>query len=371
MASSFNRRVQVSNSTVQIFDNNEKIAEADTEDVARAYYGPVYDRVDFGLLPPGVRWTSADRRSWAVERPAGEELVCLALPGSFHTLPMPYRLLFITFNEAFDKVERLQLGFSRRPVQSMAEELLPFPGTSAALDIPAPASLGVTGPSTVGDYLHRVWEHLHMGLRLVWVGDNRAMNEALLPVEYEAEAVASTHPHASFVKWWAEQEIDSVCDWVYQDNTRVSLKAMIAEMDPPPAWTSTWEFFNDIVAGAEVHTVERRKREEEAAAARRLVIAGLRTQRIAEIAAQEAAGQRKQRLIADVIAEYEAKEAKRIEEEQAAPAATGATEVTAQVSRSGRVNEMDGRSMDAWLREEERGVGTFGLDYSDTWSEDG
>lgn len=301
------RRIQVSPNTVTITDGDTKI-QADTEDVCRAYYGPTYERVDLGLMPSGLRWMSANRRTFAVERPAQTELVNMTFPGVFDTLPMPYRLLFVTFDEKYSQVTAMQMGFSRRPIQTLAEELSPFPGTDTLLAIPIPPTLQVSGgASGVGPYLTQVWEHLHVNMRQMWTRDGqRELNRSVLPQDYAIDDETG-YQFANFVAWWATQSVDQVCDWVYVNNTKVSLKVMLGELDPPPSWTSTWDFFNDIVAQAAVHTEIRLEKERVAAEERRRRAAGLREQRIATIAAQVADGSRHERTISEILAEMTAK----------------------------------------------------------------
>jgi len=259
----YDRRILVTGQSVEIRDGTTCLMKANADDVAREFYGPTYGRYDFGLLPPGVRWISSDRRTFAIERPADFNLVSLGYPGRFTKLPMPYRLVFVTFADEFSKVEKIMAGFSRKSIQTLATELIPFPGCDRNLSVPVPTTLSCSDASRVGPYLSDLWQHLDASLYRVW--QTRGLKPETMPTNYTPEGTAYASAH--FVEWWAEQTVEDVCAWEYADPTAIDLKALLNEFDTPVSWTSTWEYFQDLVGRGVKREearleLERKRREE-------------------------------------------------------------------------------------------------------------
>lgn len=114
--------------TAETFDENGKrLARADAQQLCNLLYGGRMR--DVGLLPPAVRWLSANGAGVALERPPGHALIMV--DQEIHEIYLPWTLWVILFDSPnLDEVVRMMVFAQNYPLTSEADALglLPLPG---------------------------------------------------------------------------------------------------------------------------------------------------------------------------------------------------------------------------------------------------
>lgn len=261
-------RIEVDGEQVRVVTDSKVIHSAKISTIAKLIYGTEV-RPNFDLLPSGVRWMSSDRRTVMLEREPGLRLVALVAPGVFHTVPMPYQVLMVTFSEDFMTIENLYMGLAAtsRGVQSVYDDMRPFYGI-ADYEMPTPTTLPLDGSgSSVGEVLQIIFQHCDMQMYKLWAKEGvESLDYTTLPDSAPKPEKGDVYPHFLFAEWWASQSVDDVLEFTFEAGIITPLQEFVAEIDPAAVQETTLEFFMRVTATAqEMDEEEERLRQEELA----------------------------------------------------------------------------------------------------------
>lgn len=145
-----------------IGENEEVIAEASSELVARQYF--TRGRARIGLLPAAVRWISNDRLSIILERPPG--FVTTNTKDKTFSIPLPWVVWGIRFRKSL-LVEKSYLFARNQPIFSEEDILyaLPLPNMSENSEVALPSNtnqdLGKNAARAIAAFWERPKNNAH------------------------------------------------------------------------------------------------------------------------------------------------------------------------------------------------------------------